>query len=484
MESKKPVIGKYILDSLSIGMYNHPLMLIREYIQNATDAIDEFRKRNGLLGYDPKIEIQIDGITHCLKIIDNGSGISSNQSWEILHDIGNSKKRLNENRGFRGIGRLGGLGYCDSLIFKTKFFGEELCTVSSWDCCKLGKLIKSDNHYDTQGILKEIISFEQQKYDRDIEGHFFEVEMVNLNSSRDMLLNVPLIKEYIASVAPVSFNKKQFSFGNEIEAELKKRIPNYETYKIAVNGEQIFKPYADEIRLRGDKKDRISGIDFINFNIDGRSLAFGWMARSKLLGTISSHSNFDGIRVRRDNILVGDNQLLSEFFREKRFNNYLVGEIYTVDEHLIPNSRRDDFEDNKEKDDFYESFIKNIGLPISKRIRQISIERGKARINSQEIKIIEQAKNILKEGYLADYQKRVILRELMCFKIKNDPIDENIDELISGIQNSKHHLDTNGNSSNKKNRALLKSIFEILYKDYDDKEKAIRIIKKILDIRI
>jgi hypothetical protein len=35
------IIGKFILDSLTTGMYDNPLCIFREYIQNSADAIDK-----------------------------------------------------------------------------------------------------------------------------------------------------------------------------------------------------------------------------------------------------------------------------------------------------------------------------------------------------------------------------------------------------------------------------------------------------------
>lgn len=35
------VIGKHTLESLTSGMYSDPYVVYREYIQNATDSIDE-----------------------------------------------------------------------------------------------------------------------------------------------------------------------------------------------------------------------------------------------------------------------------------------------------------------------------------------------------------------------------------------------------------------------------------------------------------
>ena len=80
--------GKYILDSLSIGMYSHSLMSLREYIQNSVDAIDclEVNKEGAA------IQIIADGRKKSLSISDNGIGISSALAKNTLLNIGCSEK--------------------------------------------------------------------------------------------------------------------------------------------------------------------------------------------------------------------------------------------------------------------------------------------------------------------------------------------------------------------------------------------------------
>lgn len=480
----RPRIGKYILDSLSIGMYNHPLTLIREYIQNSTDAIDEYRRLYKPQRYDPKIEINIDGKLRTMTIRDNGAGIPATKAWNILHDLGNSNKRLNRDRGFRGIGRLGGLGYCDRLIFLTKYENEAIVTSSEWDCRQLRQLMRADNKYDTHDVLSAIINFDQNRYEGAKEAHYFEVKMIGLSSSRDMLLNIPLIRKYISEVAPVPFDKKVFSFADRVDQILRAKVQGYETYKIVINGVPIYKPYTDRIVLRGEHKDRISDINFFTLTTNNNSLGVGWIAETQLLGTLSTQSNAEGIRVRKDNILVGDKDFLSGFFRESRFNNYLAGEIHILDGHLIPNSRRDDFEDNAYKDDFYESFIKTIGLPVSKKIRQLSLNRNKEKNQNSNLTAIEQANQILREGYLAELQRTRVLKKLNELKKAGNSDDAYIDGLIRELQNSKHLLDSDRANGNKQHKAILKPIFEILFKEYDDKDHAIKIIRKIISTRI
>lgn len=43
-----PIFGKNVIETLSEGMYDNPLFLFREYVQNAADAIDAAEK-DGIL---------------------------------------------------------------------------------------------------------------------------------------------------------------------------------------------------------------------------------------------------------------------------------------------------------------------------------------------------------------------------------------------------------------------------------------------------
>ena len=110
------VIGKNVIENLTTGMYEDSKIIFREYIQNSADQIDKAIV-NGLLkqneGY---IDINLDYQSRKISIKDNATGISQNNFVKILSDIANSEKDRNTDKGFRGIGRLGGLAYCQKLI--------------------------------------------------------------------------------------------------------------------------------------------------------------------------------------------------------------------------------------------------------------------------------------------------------------------------------------------------------------------------------
>ena len=116
-----PVIGKDVIESLTIGMYEDSRFIFREYIQNSADQIDK-AVREGLLEKNQgEIHITIDAERRKIIIEDNATGIAFEQVQPILQNIAQSTKQRGVDKGFRGIGRLGGLAYCENLIFETSF---------------------------------------------------------------------------------------------------------------------------------------------------------------------------------------------------------------------------------------------------------------------------------------------------------------------------------------------------------------------------
>src|SRR6202158_480400 len=113
------VVGKDILELLSTSMYIDPMSMYREYIQNSADAVD-LAQSAGVLHVPGRVEIRIDQATRSVFIRDNGSGLGKEQFVHQLTALGGSKKRGTRARGFRGVGRLGGLALWQELIFRSR----------------------------------------------------------------------------------------------------------------------------------------------------------------------------------------------------------------------------------------------------------------------------------------------------------------------------------------------------------------------------
>lgn len=141
----EPVAGKFLLEILTRGMYSNPMHVYREYIQNSTDAIDKAVKMGIISKSEAVIHIQIDSAKREITIRDNGCGICAGKVNEILLSIGHSNKDVSIERGFRGIGRLAGLAYAETVQFITSANGELTKSIMTCDCKKMQQLLQKTN---------------------------------------------------------------------------------------------------------------------------------------------------------------------------------------------------------------------------------------------------------------------------------------------------------------------------------------------------
>ncbi|MCI5141463.1 MAG: hypothetical protein D3909_07010 [Candidatus Electrothrix sp. ATG1] len=89
--------GMYLLETLTSGMYNDPLSIYREYIQNSVDSIDQSAQpvKNAV------IKINLDPFLKNVTIYDNGDGITADSAEKVLSSIGSSGKIGTMQRLFR-----------------------------------------------------------------------------------------------------------------------------------------------------------------------------------------------------------------------------------------------------------------------------------------------------------------------------------------------------------------------------------------------
>ncbi len=378
---KSVAIGKYTLESLTAGMYSSPKDLYREYIQNCVDAIDEAVAVGVINKNNSKIYVGIDKENRNITITDNGMGLSTEIAIKRLTDIGNSSKTYSSNRGFRGIGRLAGLSYCEQLTFETSAHGEGQKTILTFDCDRLKQLLIPGkfSDYDLSAVLEEVTKYEVKP--ESTNKHYFKVILENVEEI-DGILSIEEVKDYLSQVAPVPFNKSQFKLGKKVKTKFKAKNVDIEEYNIFIgsdkNYQQIYKVYTDNFMADKLKKltDEIKDINVIEILDHNKGIqAILWYAVSNFYGTILDESR-KGIRFRKGNILIGDKSTLNEIFKEDRFNGWFQGEVYVLDEGIIPNARRDNFEKNQPYIEMLDRLSK-IGEDLSKDIRNISNERNK-----------------------------------------------------------------------------------------------------------
>jgi molecular chaperone HtpG len=341
----KTIIGKDVLESLTTSMYDDARFVYREYIQNSADAIDKARLQKFV--EEGNIYITINADKRRIEIEDDAIGVEVVNVYKYLKDIAVSHKRKGVDKGFRGIGRLGGLGYCDKLIFETSAQGESVKSLMIWDAKKLKEIIADRTQKEEAStVIDEVTTFKQENEIAD--KHYFKVILENVTN--DILLDVKDIRQYLSMVAPVPFKKSIFS--DKIYDKLIKENMKIDEYNTFVNTEQLFKGYNWYI-YEGDQnnKRKIGEIFEIEFfsekNRNGEKLFWGWYGIAEKNEALNKINYSRGFRLRKANIQIGNDDTLQKLQKENRFQFYFFGEVYALHPDLQPNARRDYFSENK-----------------------------------------------------------------------------------------------------------------------------------------
>jgi molecular chaperone HtpG len=371
------VVGKDVLELLSTSMYLDPLTIYREYVQNAADAIDQAREQQLFKKSNSgRVDITIDAQSRRIRIRDDGTGIPSHQFATRLSNLGASSKRGTSARGFRGVGRLAGLGYCQELIFRSRVVGEQAVSEMRWDCRALRAALRSaDQGRDLTALMHEIIEVRQSPA-KGLPERFFEVELNGVIRHRDdRLLNQITVGDYLSQVAPVPF-AREFRFGSEIASALRPHVRLCEL-EIYINGSEtpIFRPHRNAIKVGEKRAEKLAQLELHELtSIDGGVGAIAWILHHGYSGAIPPAALIKGLRLRTGNIQTGDHALLEDLFPESRFNAWAVGEVHILDSKVLPNGRRDHFEQSVHFDNLVTQ-LTPIAREIARRCRQSSIAR-------------------------------------------------------------------------------------------------------------
>ncbi len=413
----EPVAGKFLLEILTRGMYSNPMHVFREYIQNASDAIDKAVEAQIISASEATIHIDIDARGRRISIKDNGIGISQDIAQTKLLNVGASDKDGISERGFRGIGRLGGLAYASQVQFITSAVGDNTKTIMTCDCDRMQQLLQKSNNEtsDIMETFKAISTFE--KTPEDTSSHFFEVVMTGVPEESG-LLDESAAMIYLAETAPVDFNSQQFTQAHKIREKFSEEGFPITCYRIlrGARKQPIYKLYSRSISTgkqeRTKDKDFIRDVEFIYEKAsDGKPLYIGWLAITDFSGSISDQS-IQGIRFRKGNILVGDNETFSKFFpfssaiEASRANKFFAGEIHVLHDDLVPNSQRDDFEPGVAYNEMKEALSRWAGS-INKKYRRGTSEATSAlrnlnKLNEEQLKLEEK----IESGVITSDEKR------------------------------------------------------------------------------
>ena len=465
-------------------MYASPLDMYREYIQNAVDSCDEAVKIGIDIAENLSIDIDIDKTAKRVIIRDNGCGIRKDKAVQTLLDIGNSKKSRSTSRGFRGIGRLAGLSYCEKLTFRTSYRNEEIATVIEFNASLLKELLLPGK-YDSvsvEDVIDKIVTIRTEK--ETAKRRYFQVELDGVWEDAG-LVDQEIVEQYLLQHAPLYFSK-EFKWGSTITEKM--RLIGYEIpqYDINLNGKALYKPYRDTLISDRIKKrsDLIRDIKIEVFYRNDILSAILWYADTSFYGTIIDNT-IKGLRIRQGNILVGGKSTCSSLFKEERFNGWLIGEIHILDPEIIVNSRRDGFEKNSAYYELLEK-LKDWAVEVPKEIRRLSYERSlssskKAIVEAEHINDIPDENDLFSEdlSYADDYGEISSIDQDESSELAQTDYISKLGLLLNQKKAQTKYVALNINSKlTLEQRKVLERVFDLITQEYD-KETAERFVNTI-----
>jgi Histidine kinase-, DNA gyrase B-, and HSP90-like ATPase len=353
-------IRRSMLETITLALYENPIILFREYVQNALDAHNAAVKMGKPRLPNIGVNIVVNEEAEKITITDNGYGIESRQEFqERMLSLGRSHHPADKTLsiGFRGIGRLSGLPFCKQLTFRNKPANSNSIHTCTWLGEDYRQTLSTETASgDLADAIDEMVSFGSEKVGAKDKGkHFFEVVLEGYRDDIGAMLKGERFRERLVRMLPLRYDDS-FSVAGKImdhyaafmEGDLRRfMIP------VKFNGDSLFKGYDDSCVLesdivfwevRGKKKKNKE---------PGDKIGLLWFTFNR---HIKDHGNdqYYGILTRSKNVLMGGNDTFAQVvddgatyvttFREMaQVLRGVYGELLINSEHLSDNSRRDWF---------------------------------------------------------------------------------------------------------------------------------------------
>jgi len=383
-------LGKDLIECLSWSLYANPIVLFREAIQNSIDSFGTYSTDYSSISIDIDLNVKDRSIS----ITDNGPALREADFIKNLTSLGESPKKGKAQAGCRGIGRLSGLGICDSIIFESKQKDSKTvnsCTIRAKEM-RYGLKNPDKNGFTNIADFLEPF-FEFSKRDEYIPGSFFRVMYQNVRlTPGDSLLNPNGVAKYVSSVIPVPISES-FPFRDEIE-----RFYNFyklpHAIKVSINKNQFIERGCltndSEVRKTSNLKFEMAEL---KSPLDGALLGSFWLIHHDYLGALED-SPFRGLRFRHKNLLIGNEDTFNYLYKEPRFNRWTIAEVHPISDQIRPSVKRDDFETS----DHFSSLCNQLRphlFKVTQLARKSSSERQENR-NKKKVEFLAPERKRLK----------------------------------------------------------------------------------------
>lgn len=380
--------GRRLLETLTIALYENPIVFFREYVQNSLDAYNQALKAGNKEIKDLHVAITVDRENKQIRIVDNGYGIPNLSQFEkkMKSTIGDSEKLLDQigNIGFRGIGRISGLPFCEELVFRNKAKGAKKIQKCVWRGAKYKEILNNEScKGDLADYFNEIVEVKEEDLVTETpEQHFFEVTLDKYTKEISAILGEKpeekeRFKKRLSKMLPLKY-AESFKGAKKIMAKYKafmgERLDEF-MIPVKYEGSDLYKPYEDKHILKSDIVFwEIRGKQKQN-GAEGDKIGLLWFTFEPHLKASSTGEEY-GILTRSKNVLMGTNETFAQVVEDsgQYITTYtemvqalrgITGELLINYSRLTDNARRDWF-----ISDSYSSELRNIIVDFMARLHQ------------------------------------------------------------------------------------------------------------------
>ena len=421
---------------LADDLYPRKLEIVREYIQNASDALDSFSRVSDVIGdpTDPLIKVSIQG--RSLIIWDNGIGMDAAEIQKLKR-IAYSEKKVGREAGYKGIGRLAGIAVAKKLIISSTSFGDPQLHRFEFRARDLHADIDEARRRGAQesatAVLNRHITI--SAIDVDPRDHYTMVELRDIDDPDSDLLDATTLREFIGDIAPVGFDPS-FTHATTITSALRRELQDYspKTIWLATGpGEriQVFKPYTNEMELAEPYFVAIR-------DQSGEMLAYCWYAakgqtilgKTRPTGKIFTVANgeskdqrrrFAGLVYKLFGFSIGDRTLPLKTLWQKDYTRplWFTGEIHVINKDVTPTTDRSNFVENGASKDLFTAGQTALAKDLNRRAEQISDTRGTFDLTERARRRITEVMKRVDEGKLDRAQVKSTKAEIDKLLAKN-----------------------------------------------------------------
>lgn len=345
-------MGLRLLETLTSALYEDPIVFFREYVQNSADAY----VRSPVNG-EFKITIEIDREKRCISFHDNGNGIERKDFLNKMTSIGKSdKSNAVDQIGFRGIGRLSAMPFCDRLVFKNKISGEKTIQEFSWNGRQYNSLLAKSESDDLVQVINDITDMKEMPYPGNPNDHYFAVLVESYSDEISDMIDSADFEARLCKLLPLKYSPS-FSAQNEIHNRYRRfmgsDLQKFE-FDVYLGDTPLYKPYTQDHILESDIVFWELSFDKESSDLPRENIGLLWFTFNRKVS--SNHKATPrGIYVRSKNMLLGNEYAIADAvtkgsgkyvatYRElTQTLNGVYGELLIDTARLSDNARRDWF---------------------------------------------------------------------------------------------------------------------------------------------